>query len=138
MCHLHLPQLLLNVVMGQNAISYPAFATQMTFFLMFIVSDLFILSVMAYDHCMVIYNLLLYNVIIVRDTAMCWWEFHTSRVPLRLLIITSNSFTISFCISLFSHLYCGNISLSCMLYPNRQDITLMIHIFVYINVTSFL
>ncbi|ELK35796.1 Olfactory receptor 8J3 [Myotis davidii] len=57
------PKMLMNFVMDQNVISYYACATQLAFFLMFIISEFFILSAMAYDRYSAICNPLLYNVI---------------------------------------------------------------------------
>ena len=57
------PKMLVNFVVDQNTISYYACATQLAFFLMFIISEFFILSAMAYDCYLAICNPLLYNVI---------------------------------------------------------------------------
>ncbi|ELW65917.1 Olfactory receptor 8K5 [Tupaia chinensis] len=57
------PKMLVNFVVDQNTISYFECATQMAFFILFIISELFILSAMAYDRYLAICNPLLYNVI---------------------------------------------------------------------------
>ncbi|KAI5194443.1 Olfactory Receptor 8K5 [Manis pentadactyla] len=57
------PKMLVNFIVDQNTISYYACATQLAFFLMFIISEFFILSAMAYDRYLAICNPLLYNVI---------------------------------------------------------------------------
>ena len=57
------PKMLVNFVVDQNTISYYACATQLSFFLMFMISEFFILSAMAYDCYLAICNPLLYNVI---------------------------------------------------------------------------
>ena len=57
------PKMLVNFVADQNKISYYFCATQLSFFLVFIISELFILAAMSYDCCVDICNHLLYTVI---------------------------------------------------------------------------
>ncbi|EHB17900.1 Olfactory receptor 8K5 [Heterocephalus glaber] len=55
------PKMLVNVVVDQNKISYYGCTTRLAIFLMFIISELFILSAMSYDHYVAICNPLLYS-----------------------------------------------------------------------------
>ncbi|KAJ1075578.1 hypothetical protein K5549_015674 [Capra hircus] len=57
------PKMLVNFVADQNKISYYFCATQLTFFLVFIISELFILAAMSYDRYVAICNPLLYPVV---------------------------------------------------------------------------
>ncbi|EPY73369.1 hypothetical protein CB1_012107002 [Camelus ferus] len=57
------PKMLVNFVADQNKISYYFCASQLAFFLVFIISELFILSAMSYDRYVAICNPLLYTVI---------------------------------------------------------------------------
>ena len=57
------PKMLVNFVADQNSISYYLCATQLAFFIMFFISELFILSAMAYDRYVAICHPLLYTVI---------------------------------------------------------------------------
>ena len=57
------PKMLASFVVEENTISYHLCATQGAFYIMFIVSELFILSAMSYDRYVAICNPLLYPVI---------------------------------------------------------------------------
>ncbi|KAM6160823.1 olfactory receptor 8K5-like [Erethizon dorsatum] len=132
------PKMLLNFVMGQYSISYHTCAIQMALFVVFVVSELFILSAMAYDRYVAICNPLLYNVM------MSWRRCHVLvGIPylyctIQALLFTSKIFTSSFCTSLLSHFYCDIISASFMLCSNGQDIASLINGFAIFNGTSTL
>ena len=64
------PKMLVNFVVNQNKISYYFCATQLSFFLVFIISELFILAAMSYDRYVAICNPLLYPVIM--SQRVCW------------------------------------------------------------------
>ena len=64
------PKMLVNFVEDQNIISYYSCAMQLAFFLVFIVSEIFILSAMSHDHYVAICNPLLYPVIM--SQRVCW------------------------------------------------------------------
>ena len=64
------PKMLINFVEDQNIISYYSCAMQLAFFLVFIVSEIFILSAMSYDRYVAICNPLLYPVIM--SQRVCW------------------------------------------------------------------
>ncbi|KAK1335774.1 hypothetical protein QTO34_003569 [Cnephaeus nilssonii] len=57
------PKMLANIVTKQKTIPYNCCAAQLAFFILFIISELFILSAMAYDRYVAICNPLLYTVI---------------------------------------------------------------------------
>ena len=63
-------KMLINFVENQNIISYYSCAMQLAFFLVFIVSEIFILSAMSHDHYVAICNPLLYPVIM--SQRVCW------------------------------------------------------------------
>ena len=55
--------MLVNFLVDQNKIFYNFFAIQGAFYIMFIISELFILAAMSYEHYVAICNPLLYTVI---------------------------------------------------------------------------
>lgn len=59
------PKMMVNFVMQQNIISYTGCAVQLTFFEIFIITELCILSAMAYDRYVAICKPLLLYVIIM-------------------------------------------------------------------------
>ncbi|KAM6160822.1 uncharacterized protein O8D03_013190 [Erethizon dorsatum] len=132
------PKMLLNFVMGQNTISYHACATQMAFFIMFIISELFILSAMAYDRYVAICNPLLYNVIMSRTRCHVLVGIPYLYSTLQALMITIKIFTLSFCSSQVSHFYCDDLPVLLMLCSNAQDIELLIILFSAFNLISSL
>ncbi|XP_005408288.1 PREDICTED: olfactory receptor 8K5-like [Chinchilla lanigera] len=132
------PKMLLNFAMGQNTISYYACAIQMALFILFIVSELFILPAMAYDRYVAICNPLLYNVIMSQTCCHVLVGVPYLYSTFQALLFTSKIFTSSFCSSLLSHFYCDNVSASFMLCSNGQEIASLINHLAIFNVTSTL
>ncbi|XP_048217330.1 olfactory receptor 8K3-like [Perognathus longimembris pacificus] len=124
------PKMLSNFVVEQNTISYCLCATQLAFFLVFIGSELFILSAMSYDRYVAICNPLLYTVIM--SQRVCWvlvtipYLYCTSVS----LLITIKIFTLSFCgYNVINHFFCDCIPLISLLCSNTKGIEFIIMIF---------
>ncbi|XP_059954827.1 olfactory receptor 8K5-like [Mesoplodon densirostris] len=116
------PEMLVNFVVDQNTISYYACATQLPFFLMFI-----ILSAMAYDCYLAICNPLLYNVIM--SQRLCHVLVGTPYLysTFQALMFTIKIFTLTFCGSnIISHFYCDDVPLLLMLCSSAQEIELLV------------
>ena len=64
------PKMMVNFGVHKNAISYNWCAAQLAFFKIFIITELFILSAMAYDRYVAICKPLLYVVIMAQK--VCW------------------------------------------------------------------
>uniref|UniRef100_A0A8C2LP09 Olfactory receptor n=1 Tax=Cricetulus griseus TaxID=10029 RepID=A0A8C2LP09_CRIGR len=62
-CSAFTPQMLMNFILRENIISYMECMAQVFFFCFFVVSECYVLTSMAYDRYMAIYNPLLYNVV---------------------------------------------------------------------------
>ena len=77
--------MLINFLGDQNKIFYNFCAIQGTFYIMFMISEPFILAAMSYDHYVVICNPLLYTVIMSKGHAGCW-----GQSPMSLLITIKN------------------------------------------------
>ncbi|KAM6160825.1 olfactory receptor 8K5-like [Erethizon dorsatum] len=132
------PKMLVNFAVGQNSISYHACAIQMALFVVFIVSELFILSAMAYDRYVAICNPLLYNVIMSQTRCHVLVGIPYLYCTFVALLITIKTFISTFCSSQISHFYCDDVSVSLMLCSKGRDIALMINLFSAFNVTSSL
>ncbi|XP_010606654.1 olfactory receptor 8K5-like [Fukomys damarensis] len=130
------PKMLVNFVMGQNTVSYLVCAAQMTFFVTFIISELFVLSAMAYDRYVAICNPLLYNVIMSQTRCHVLLGIPYLYSSFVALLITIKTFTSTFCSSQVSHFYCDDVPLSLMLCSNGREVALMINLFAGFNVTS--
>ncbi|XP_014443393.1 olfactory receptor 8K5 [Tupaia chinensis] len=133
------PKMLVNFVVDQNTISYFECATQMAFFILFIISELFILSAMAYDRYLAICNPLLYNVIMSQRLCYVMVGIPYLYSAFQALLFTSKTFTLTFCGSnVISHFYCDDVPLTTMLCSNAQEIELMIILFSAFNLFSSL
>ncbi|XP_074130255.1 olfactory receptor 8K3-like [Sminthopsis crassicaudata] len=121
------PKMLVNLVVEENVISYTGCATQLVVFVTLIISELFILSVMAYDRYVAICNPLLYMVIM--SDRMCYLlvtipYLYSTFVA---LLVTIKIFNSSFWKSnIISHFYCDSLPLLNMLSSDTEDIALII------------
>uniref|UniRef100_G3UGF0 Olfactory receptor n=1 Tax=Loxodonta africana TaxID=9785 RepID=G3UGF0_LOXAF len=134
------PKMLVNFAMDEKTISYYFCATQLAFFIVFITSEVFILSAMSYDRCVAICNPLLYRVIMSQRT--CWVlvaipYLYSTIVS---LIITIKIFNLSFCgYSVIRHFYCDALPLLSLLCSNAHEIELIILILAAFDfISSFL
>ncbi|XP_015449109.1 olfactory receptor 8K3-like [Pteropus alecto] len=133
------PKMLVNFVTNQNTISYNWCATQLAFFITFIISELFILSAMAYDRYVAICNPLLYTVIM--SPGVCWVLVAVPYVCSAFLsLITTIKISISsFCgYNVIRHFYCGSLPLLTLLCSSTREIELIILIFSEFNLVSSL
>ncbi|XP_073925236.1 olfactory receptor 8K3-like [Castor canadensis] len=124
------PKMLLNFVVDQNTISYCFCATQLSFFLVFIGSELFILSAMSYDRYVAICNPLLYTVIMSQK--LCWLLMATPYLYCTFisLLITVKIFTLPFCgNNVINHFFCDCLPLISLLCSNTKEIEFIIMIF---------
>ncbi|XP_049718111.1 olfactory receptor 8K3-like [Elephas maximus indicus] len=133
------PKMLDNFVVDENTISYYFCATQLAFFLMFIISEFFILSAMSYDRYVAICHPLLYTVIM--SQRMCWVlvaipYLYSTIVS---LLITIKIFNLSFCgYNVIRHFYCDSLSLLSLLCSNTREIELIIFILAAFDLISSL
>ncbi|XP_072473043.1 olfactory receptor 8B3-like [Notamacropus eugenii] len=65
------PKMLMNFVLTKNIISYSGCMAQLYFFCFFVISEIYVLTIMAYDRYVAICNPLLYNVIM--SYQVCSW-----------------------------------------------------------------
>uniref|UniRef100_A0A8C0LPM6 Olfactory receptor n=1 Tax=Canis lupus dingo TaxID=286419 RepID=A0A8C0LPM6_CANLU len=133
------PKMLVNFVADQNTIPYNWCATQLAFFILFIISELFILSAMAYDRYVAICNPLLYTV--VMSQRVCWVLVAIPYVysAFLSLITTIKIFMSSFCgHNVIRHFYCDSLPLLTLLCSSTRDIELIILIFSAFNLISSL
>ncbi|XP_049718517.1 olfactory receptor 8K3-like [Elephas maximus indicus] len=134
------PKMLVNFVVNQNIIPYIWCAIQLAFFLMFVVSELFIMSGMAYDCYVAICNPLLYKVIM--SERVCWGLVIVPYLysAFLSLLTTIKIFISSFCgYNVISHFYCDSLPLVTLLCSSTLDVGLIVLICSAFNlVSSFL
>ncbi|XP_062053916.1 olfactory receptor 8K3-like [Lepus europaeus] len=132
------PKMLVNFVMDQNTISYYFCATQLSFFLVFIISELFILSAMSYDRYVAICNPLLYTVIMSQGVCCILVAIPYLYSVLISLLITTKIFTLTFCDNKIISHYCDSFPLISLLCSNTHEIELIILISAGFNLVSSL
>ncbi|XP_012884509.1 PREDICTED: olfactory receptor 8K3-like [Dipodomys ordii] len=133
------PKMLVNFVVEQNVISYSLCATQLSFFLVFIISELFILSAMSYDRYVAICKPLLYTVIM--SQRVCWVLVAIPYLYCTFvsLLVTIKIFTLSFCgYNVISHFYCDSLPLLTLICSDTHEIELIILILAAFNLLSSL
>ncbi|XP_022362824.1 olfactory receptor 8K1-like [Enhydra lutris kenyoni] len=133
------PKMMVNFVVPQNTISYNWCATQLAVFEIFIITELFILSAMAYDRYVAICKPLLYVVIMAEK--VCWVlvlapHLYSTFVS---LFLTIKLFKLSFCGSnIINYFYCDCLPLISMLCSDTRQLELIIFIFAGCNLLSSL
>ncbi|KAM5248378.1 uncharacterized protein ACOB6Z_010536 [Ctenodactylus gundi] len=133
------PKMLVNFVVNQNTISFSFCATQLSFFLVFIISELFILSAMSYDRYVAICNPLLYTAIM--SWRVCWVLVAIPYVYCTFvsLLVTIKIFTSSFCgYNVISHFYCDSLPLLSLVCSSTHEIEVIILILAAFNLISSL
>ncbi|XP_029770349.1 olfactory receptor 8K3-like [Suricata suricatta] len=132
-------KMLVNFITNKNSIPYNWCATQLAFFILFIISELFILSAMAYDRYVAICHPLLYPV--VMSQKVCWVLVAVPYVysAFLSLITTIKIFMSSFCDhNVIRHFYCDSLPLLTLLCSSTRDVELIIMIFSAFNLGSSL
>ncbi|XP_022362874.1 olfactory receptor 8K3-like [Enhydra lutris kenyoni] len=133
------PKMLISFIVEENTISYYLCATQGAFYIMFIISELFILSAMSYDRYVAIYNPLLYPVIMSQRVCYMLVAVPYLYSTFVSLTVTINIFSLSFCgYNVISHFYSDCVPLLTLLCSNTHEIELMILIFSVFNLISSL
>ncbi|XP_074083896.1 olfactory receptor 8K3-like isoform X2 [Macrotis lagotis] len=133
------PKMLVNFIEEKNIISYVGCATQQVFFGIFITSEIFILSVMAYDRYMAICKPLLYTVIM--SEMVCWLLVFISYLYSTIvsLLVTIMTFKSSFCKSnVLRHFYCDVLPLLSITCSDTRNIDLIIMVSAAFELVSSL
>uniref|UniRef100_A0A8D1BQN3 Olfactory receptor n=1 Tax=Sus scrofa TaxID=9823 RepID=A0A8D1BQN3_PIG len=128
------PKMLESFVVAQNTISYYFCAIQGAFYIMFIVSELYILSAMSYDRYVAICHPLLYTIMMSQRVCHMLLAFPYFYSIVVSLSITVKIFNSSFCgYNVVSHFYCDCLSLLSLLCSNTYDIEMIILVFSVFN-----
>ncbi|EHA97242.1 Olfactory receptor 8K3 [Heterocephalus glaber] len=121
------PKMLVNFVVDQNTISYYGCATQMACLGALVGTELFILSVMSYDHYVAICRPLLYTV--VMTPRVCWILVVIPCLYCIFvsLLLTTKIFTSSFCgHNVISHFFCDSLPLLSLLCSDTYDLEVIL------------
>ncbi|XP_021049630.1 olfactory receptor 8K5-like [Mus pahari] len=133
------PKMLVNFVVDQNTITYYACATQMACFIMFIVSELSILSSMAYDRYVAICNPLLYSAIMSQRRCQVLVGIPYLYSTFQALLFPIRYFTLTFCgANVISHFYCDVVPLLPLICSHVEETELLTILFSAFNLISSL
>nr|XP_003422735.1 olfactory receptor 8K3-like [Loxodonta africana] len=123
------PKMLANLIVDQPTISYNCCAMQLTFFSIFISSEIFILSAMAYDRYVAICNPLLYTVIMSPKVCRVLVVIPYLYSLFLSLLTIIKIFIASFCGHVIRHFYCDGLPLISLICSNTHEIKLILLIF---------
>ncbi|XP_021484981.1 olfactory receptor 8K3 [Meriones unguiculatus] len=133
------PKMLVNFIVDLNIISYNLCATQLAFFLVFIISELFILSAMSYDRYVAICKPLFYTVIMSQRVCHVLVAIPYLYCTFVSLLVTIKVFTLSFCgYNVISHFYCDSLPLLSLICSNTREIEMIILVLAAFNLMSSL
>jgi olfactory receptor len=133
------PKMLVNFVVDKNTITYYACATQMACFILFIVSELSILSSMAYDRYVAICNPLLYSAIMSQRRCQVLIGIPYLYSIFQALLFPIRYFTLSFCgANIISHFYCDVVPLLPLICSHVEETELLTILFSAFNLISSL
>ncbi|XP_012884504.1 PREDICTED: olfactory receptor 8J2-like [Dipodomys ordii] len=106
------PKMLINFLAAKKSTSYYECATQLGGFLVFIVAEIFMLAVMAYDRYVAICNPLMYTVVVSRQVCVLLVSLTYLYSLFTAVVVTSCVFSVSYCSSnVINHFYCDDIPL---------------------------
>uniref|UniRef100_A0A8C8Z5C7 Olfactory receptor n=1 Tax=Prolemur simus TaxID=1328070 RepID=A0A8C8Z5C7_PROSS len=101
------PKMLINILVKKKTTSYYECATQLGGFLLFIVSEVIMLAVMAYDRYVAICNPLLYMVVVSRKICLLLVSFTYLYGFSTAVVVSPCIFSVSYCSSnVINHFYC--------------------------------
>ncbi|XP_069326088.1 olfactory receptor 8J3-like [Eulemur rufifrons] len=106
------PKMLINFLVKKKTTLYYECATQLGGFLLFIVSEVIMLAVMAYDRYVAICNPLLYMVVVSRKICLLLVSLTYLYGFSTAVVVSSCVFSVSYCSSnVINHFYCDNVPL---------------------------
>ncbi|ERE70024.1 olfactory receptor 8J3 [Cricetulus griseus] len=106
------PKMLINFLVTKKTTLYYECATQLGGFLVFIVAEIFMLAVMAYDRYVAICNPLLYMVVVSRHVCLLLVSITYFYGFCTAIVVSSCVFSVSYCSSnKINHFYCDNVPL---------------------------
>ncbi|XP_068947139.1 olfactory receptor 8K3-like [Petaurus breviceps papuanus] len=133
------PKMLVGFMEEKNIISYNECAIQLGFYVMFIASELFILSAMAYDRYVAICKPLYYMVIM--SDMVCWLFVAMSYLYSTMvsLLVAIKLFKLSYCKSnVIRHFYCDIAPVLSITCSDTSEIELITIVLAVLNFVSSL
>ncbi|XP_044540742.1 olfactory receptor 8K1-like [Gracilinanus agilis] len=133
------PKMLASFIVEENTISYNECATQFSFYAVFITSEFFILSAMAYDRYVAICKPLLY--IVIMSNRVCWVLVVIPYLYgiMVSLLVTIKIFNSSFCASnVMRQFFCDSVPALYIICSDIRETKLIIKFFAAFDLISSL
>ncbi|XP_007519597.1 olfactory receptor 8K1 [Erinaceus europaeus] len=133
------PKMMVSFLVHQNIISYNGCAAQLAFFEIFIITELFVLSAMAYDRYVAICKPLIY--VTIMSDKICWILVLSAYLysVFVSLLLTIELFKSSFCGSnVIDYFYCDCLPLMSMLCSDTHELELIVLVIGGCNLLSSL
>ncbi|XP_076968709.1 olfactory receptor 8A1 [Tamandua tetradactyla] len=120
------PKMLVNFVSEKNIISYVGCMSQLYFFLVFVVAESYLLTVMAYDRYVAICNPLLYNIIVSHQVCSLLVALAYIMALIGSTIETVLMLKLSYCKVLISHYFCDIVPLMKLSCTSTYDVQMVV------------
>uniref|UniRef100_A0A2K5KWB4 Olfactory receptor n=2 Tax=Cercocebus atys TaxID=9531 RepID=A0A2K5KWB4_CERAT len=120
------PKMLVNFVSEKNIISYAGCMSQLYFFLVFVIAECYMLTVMAYDRYVAICHPLLYNIIMSHHTCSLLVAVVYAMGLIGSTIETGLMLKLPYCEPLISHYFCDILPLMKLSCSSTYDVEMAV------------
>ncbi|XP_059122749.1 olfactory receptor 8A1 [Peromyscus eremicus] len=120
------PKMLINFVSQRNLISYGGCMSQLYFFLVFVIAECYMLTVMAYDRYVAICHPLLYNIIMSPALCSLLVAFVYAIGFIGSTIETGLMLKLHYCENLISHYFCDILPLMKLSCSSTYDVEMAV------------
>ncbi|XP_004469363.2 olfactory receptor 8A1-like [Dasypus novemcinctus] len=128
------PKMLVNFVSESNTISYMECMVQLYFFLVFVIAECYMLTVMAYDRYVAICSPLLYNIIMSHQVCSLLVAAVYIMALTGSTILTVLMLKLSYCEHLISHYFCDILPLMKLSCTSTYDVEMVLFFLAGFNI----
>ncbi|XP_010827831.1 PREDICTED: olfactory receptor 151 [Bison bison bison] len=128
------PKMLVNFVSGKNTISYAGCMAQLYFFLVFVIAECYMLTVMAYDRYVAICRPLLYNIIMSHRVCSLLVAGVYIMGLIGSTIETGLMLKLPYCEHLISHYFCDVLPLMKLSCSSTYDVEMTVFFLAGFNI----
>ncbi|XP_004438470.1 PREDICTED: olfactory receptor 8A1-like [Ceratotherium simum simum] len=128
------PKMLVNFVSEKNVISYAGCMSQLYFFLVFVIAECYMLTVMAYDRYVAICSPLLYNIIMSHQVCSLLVAVVYAMGLIGSTIETGLMLKLSYCELLISHYFCDILPLMKLSCSSTYDVEMTVFFLAGFNI----
>ncbi|XP_058400417.1 olfactory receptor 8A1 [Diceros bicornis minor] len=128
------PKMLVNFVSEKNVISYAGCMSQLYFFLVFVIAECYMLTVMAYDRYVAICSPLLYNIIMSHQVCSLLVAVVYAMGLIGSTIETGLMLKLSYCEQLISHYFCDILPLMKLSCSSTYDVEMTVFFLAGFNI----